>query len=104
MTAERDVHTVQAESEAAHDEPLPDDARGERRGRSVVQSVRLRQEDFADIERLAGEAGIPVSALIRGWILAGLTAERGTSLKDAIDHLASEAERLRRLAARSDVA
>lgn len=104
MGTERDVQIVQAESEAVRDEPLPADAAGERRGRSIVHSVRLHEEDFTQIERLAGEAGVPVGALIRGWILAGLRAERGTSLRDAIDHLASEAERLRRLAARTDVA
>jgi len=41
---------------------------------------------------------VPVSALIRGWVLTALAAERGTSLRDAIDHLAREAERPRRLA------
>lgn len=50
------------------------------------------------VERVQAES-VPVSALIRGWILAGLAAERGTSLRDAINHLAGEAERLRRLAA-----
>ena len=47
---------------------------------------------------------MPVGALIRGWVLAELAAERGTSLRDAIDHLAEEAQRLRRLAEISDVA
>lgn len=101
---ECDVHAVQAESEASRGQPLPESVKGERRGRSIVQSVRLHEEDFAEIERLASEGGIPVSALIRGWILEGLTAERSPSLRAAIDHLASEAERLRRLAARTDVA
>ncbi|NLE81027.1 MAG: hypothetical protein GX610_15875 [Rhodococcus sp.] len=104
MSAERDVLAVQEESEATHDQPLPEGTKGVRRGRSIVQSVRLHEDNFAEIERLADEAGVPVSALIRGWILEGLNAERGTSLRDAIDHLASEAERLRRLAARTDVA
>lgn len=104
MGAKRDVEVVQAESEATLDTPLPPTTRGERRGRSVVQSVRLPAEDFAEIERLADAAGVPISALIRGWVLSGLAAERGTSLRDAIEHLAGEAERLRRLAASSDVA
>ena len=38
MDARREVEVVQAESEATRDEPLPEDVR---RGRSVVQSVRL---------------------------------------------------------------
>jgi hypothetical protein len=104
MDAKRAVEIAQAESEATRELPLPDSARGERHGRSVVQSVRLPAEEFAEIERLAAQAGVPVGALIRGWVLAGLAAERGTSLRDAIEHLAEEAQRLRRLAAVSDVA
>jgi hypothetical protein len=100
----RAVKIAQAESEATINEPIREEARGARRGRSVVQSVRLPAEQFAEIERLAAEAGVPVGALIRGWVLAGLTAERSTSLRDAIEHLAADAERLRRLAAMSDVA
>ena len=83
---------------------LPEGTRGARRGRSVVQSVRLPAEEFAEIERIAAQAGVPVGVLIRGWVLAGLAVERGTSLRDAIEHLAEEAQRLRRLAAVSEVA
>ncbi|MGH3850757.1 MAG: hypothetical protein ACRDRT_13820, partial [Pseudonocardiaceae bacterium] len=60
MDAKRDVEMVQAESEDTRDQPLPSTARGERRGRSVVQSVRLPEDDFAEIERLASEAGVSV--------------------------------------------
>lgn len=104
MDAKRDVEIVQAESEDTRDTPLPRATGGERRGRSVVQSVRLPAEDLAEIERLARAADIPVSALIRGWVLSGLAAERGTSLRDAIERVAGEAERLRRLATSTDVA
>ena len=104
MDAKRAVEIAQAESEATRDEPIPEETRGERRGRSVVQSVRLPAEQFTEIERIAAQADLPVGALIRGWVLAGLAAERSTSLRDAIEHLAAEAERLRRLAAVSDVA
>jgi hypothetical protein len=104
MDAKRAVKMAQAESEATRDEPVPEGVKGERRGRSVVQSVRLPADDFAEIERIAAQAGVPVGALIRGWVLAGLGAERSTSLRGAIEHLAAEAERLRRLAEISDVA
>jgi predicted DNA-binding ribbon-helix-helix protein len=104
MDAKRAVEIAQAESEATRGQPLPEEVRGERRGRSVVQSVRLPAEEFAEIEHIAAQAGVPVGALIRGWVLTGLAAERGTSLRDAIEHLAEEAQRLRRLAAVSDVA
>jgi hypothetical protein len=76
MDARREVEVAQAESEATRDESLPEDVRGERRGRSVVQSVRLPAGQFAEIEQIAARAGVPVEALIRGWVLAGLAAER----------------------------
>ena len=104
MDAERAVEIAQSESEATLDRPVPEGMRSERRGRSVVQSVRLPAEQFGEIEQIAADAGVPVGALIRGWVLSGLAAERSTSLRDAIDHLAADAERLRRLAAISDVA
>jgi hypothetical protein len=104
MSAQHDVAAAQIESEATKDTPLPEHVRGQRRGRSVVQSVRLPEVEFADIERLAGELDVPVSALIRGWVLAGLADERSTSLRSAIDRLAGDADRLRRLAAKSAVA
>src|SRR5258705_6199092 len=104
MSAKREVEIVQAESEAARDTPLPVEVPGQRRGRSVVQSVRLPEREFAEIERIAGEAGIPVSALIRGWILGALAEERGTSLRAAIERLAEDADRLRRLAESNHVA
>lgn len=104
MSTKRDVEIVQAESEDSKDTPLPGHVRGQRHGRSVVQSVRLPEAEFADIERLAGELDVPVSALIRGWVLAGLADERSTSLRSAIERIAEDADRLRRLAASSDVA
>lgn len=104
MGAKSVVATVQAESEATMGQPLPDDAHGQLRGRSVVQSVRLREDDFAEIQEIAAKHGVPVGALIRGWVLAGLADERGTTLAGAIDRLVGDADRLRRLAASSGVA
>jgi hypothetical protein len=104
MDAKQEVERAQAESEATRDEPLPEHAKGERRGRSVVQSVRLPAEKFAAIEEVAARAGVPVSALIRGWVLQGLATEQGTSLRDGIERLAADADRLRRLAAASEEA
>ena len=104
MSAKHDVEAVQAESETSRNTPLPDHVQGQRRGRSVVQSVRLPEAEFADIERLAAELDVPVSALIRGWVLAGLADERSTSLRGAIERLAADADRLRRLAANNEIA
>ncbi len=104
MDAKQEIERIQVESEATRDEPLPEHVKGERRGRSVVQSVRLPAEAFAAIEEIAGRVGVPVSALIRGWVLQGLAAEQGTSLRDGIERLAADADRLRRLAAANQVA
>jgi hypothetical protein len=104
MEAKQEVERAQAESEAARDEPLPEHVKGERKGRSVVQSVRLPAEVFVAIEEIAARAGVPVSALIRGWILQGLATEEGMSLREGIERLAADADRLRRLAAASEVA
>jgi len=95
------IKAAQAESEATRDEPYPPGSpEGERPGRaqSVVQSVRLPADAMAEIEAIAGRHDVPVGALIRGWVLAALAAERGESLTDAVDQLVSDAERVRRLA------
>jgi hypothetical protein len=104
MSAKQDVELVQVESDASIDTALPAAVHGQHRGRSVVQSVRLPEDDFADIQKIAAQHDIPVGALIRGWVLAGLADERGTSLAGAIEKLAGDADRLRRLAATSGVA
>jgi hypothetical protein len=57
MNAKRAVEIAQAESEATRELPLPEGARGEWHGRSVVQSVRLPAVEFAGIERIAAQTG-----------------------------------------------
>lgn len=97
---EDQIEKIQDESEATRDEPYPPDTTGERpgRSRSVVQSVRLPADEFAEIEELARAADVPVSALIRGWVLAGLAEDRDATLADAVERLAADVDRVRRLA------
>lgn len=99
-----EVAAAQTESESTRDDPYPADVtaptRPNRRG-SVVQSVRLPAEEFAVIEEIARAAGAPVSAMIRAWVLDALAAERNATLSDAVERLASDVERVRRLAARN---
>jgi len=104
MDIEREIKAIQQESEATKETSLPPDAVGEQRGRSVVRSVRLPEAEYEAIERVAEDLEVPVSALMRGWVLQGLAHERGMSLRGAIDRVISEAERLRRIAHRDDVA
>lgn len=104
MDIERRVRAIQQESDAVKDLPLPDDAVGEPRGRSVVRSVRLPEAEYAEIEQLAQQLDVPVSALMRGWVLQGLAEERDLSLRGAIERVLGEADRLRRIARQDDVA
>ena len=83
---------------------MPEQVKGERKVRSGVQSVRLPAEAFATIEEIAARAGVLVSALIRGWVLQGLATEEGTSLRAGIERLAADTDRLRGLAAASEIA
>ena len=69
-----------------------------------MHSARLPAEEFTEIERLAAQAGCRSGHRSAAGVLAGLPAERGTSLRDAIEHLAEEAQRQGRLAAVSDAA
>lgn len=94
------IKQVQDESETTREEPYPPGATGERpgRSRSVVQSVRLPADEFAAIEDLARTADVPVSALIRGWVLAALAEDRDTTLADAVERLAADVDRVRRFA------
>ena len=104
MDIERRIRVIQQESDATKDLPLPDDAVGERRGRSVVMSVRLPETEYAEIEQLAQQLDVPVSVLMRGWMLQGLAEERDLSLRGAIERVLGEADRLLRIAHQDDVA
>src|SRR5699024_6486072 len=96
MDIERRIRVIQQESDATKDLPLPDDAVGERRGGAVVRSVRVPETEYAEIEQLAQQLDVPVSVLMRGWMLQGLAEERDLSLRGAIERVLGEADRLRR--------
>jgi hypothetical protein len=65
-----------AEAEAAQ---VPEDVKGERRnrGRSVMFSIRLNPDEVAELERYAGQRGLPARTLARAWILTRLREETG---------------------------
>jgi hypothetical protein len=70
---------IAAEGAAAEEEQLPEGAIGERRnlGRSVMFSIRLNPNELAELERYAGQRGLPARTLARAWILACLHEETG---------------------------
>ncbi len=86
-----------AASERSRDEGPSD--RATRRGgtRSVVYSVRLTPEETSTIQRIADDAGIPASALVREWVLRGLGAETGaTTIDRLMKALSRDVDQLRR--------
>ena len=97
---EATITSVQDESETTRDDAYPEGTVGHRpgRARSVVQSVRLPTEAMERIEAIAREHDVPVSALIRGWVLAGLAGEQDDSLEAAVERLRADVERVQRLA------
>lgn len=84
-------------SEATRDEPISEHAVRKGSTRSVVYSVRLTPEQTDEIQRIADEAGIPASGLVRDWVLQGLAAEQSTdSPESLVEALARDVDRLRR--------
>ncbi len=67
--------------------------------KSVPVAVRLAPEDVAALEALADQLDVPVSSLLRGWILAALSAQREESVLTALDRISADVQRLRELVA-----
>lgn len=88
------------ESERTRDTPLREDARGIRKNRaaSSVYSLRLPNDVIAELNALADQLDLPVSALIRGFILDGLAARNDSDLGSALDRLERDVLEIRRKA------
>jgi hypothetical protein len=92
-----------AASEATRDQPLSARAIRRGQGRSVVYSVRLTPEQTDEIQRIAEDAGVPASSLVRDWVVEGLAAERGAATLDSlVDNLSRDVDKLRRSVARRE--
>ncbi len=92
-----------AASEASRDEALSERAVRKGKSRSVVYSVRLTPEQTDEIQRIADEAGVPASSLVRDWVVDGLAAERGSATLDSlVDTLSRDVDKLRRSIARRE--
>jgi hypothetical protein len=83
-------------SERTRDEPLSERAARKRQTRSVVYSIRLTPEQTQQIQRIAAAADVPATALVRGWVLQGLAAEREGSVEQTVEALSRDVARLRR--------
>ena len=93
------VETVAAEADATADEAMPAGVRPTRPNRTVTVATRLTVADADAVEKMAAQLDVPVSALLRGWIMAGLTASRDETVGSAIDRLSADVQRLRQLVA-----
>jgi hypothetical protein len=82
-------------SERTRDEPLSDQATRKRDTQSVVYSIRLTPGQIEEIQRLAAETGVLATALVRGWVLQGLLAEREGSVEQTVEALSMNVARLR---------
>jgi hypothetical protein len=92
-----------AASEVSRDQPLSERALRKGKSRSVVYSVRLTSEQTDEIQRIADEAGIPASALVRDWVVEGLARERDTATLDSlVDTLSRDVDKLRQSVARHE--
>jgi len=68
-------------------------------GKTVTVATRVSPEHLAAIEALAGQLDVPVLALLRGWILAGLNARKEETVQTAIERLSADVQRLREIVA-----
>lgn len=90
-------------AELHRDDPVPADAHATRpnRAKSAMFSLRLNPDELAGVHDLAGERGVPASALVRGWIVQRLAAERNvpTDTAAVVERLEADVRTLRRLVA-----
>jgi hypothetical protein len=93
------VEQIAAESDRTADQPMPAGATSTRPNKSVTVATRVSPEDLLAIEALASQLDVPVSALVRGWVLAGLNAGKAESLATALDRITADVQRLRELVA-----
>lgn len=93
------VEQIAAEADSTRDKPMPPGARATKPNRSVPVAVRLAPEDVAAIESLAQRLEVPMSSLLRGWIINALAAQRDETVTSAIDRIAADVQRLREIVA-----
>lgn len=93
------VEQIAAEADATAEDVMPAGVVATRPNKSVPIAVRLGPEDVAAIEALAERLDVPVSALLRGWILAALNPKREESVTTALDRITADVQRLRELVA-----
>lgn len=67
---------LREESERTREAPYPAGARPTRPNRSKVYSIRLSEEEQAQVQQVADAKHLPASTLVRSWILDRLNQEK----------------------------
>ncbi|MDQ6938143.1 MAG: hypothetical protein M3140_10605 [Actinomycetota bacterium] len=93
------VEQIAAEADATAGQPMPAGTVWSKPNKTVTVATRVSPEHLAAIEALAAQLEVPVAALVRGWILAGLNARQDETVQSAIERLSSDVQRLRELVA-----
>jgi len=93
------VEQIAAEAEATAGQPMPAGTVWSKPNKTVTVATRVSPEHLGAIEALAARLDVPVAALVRGWILAGLNARQDETVQSAIERLSSDVQRLRELVA-----
>ncbi len=93
------IEQVAVEADTTLDRPMPTGITPTRPNKSVPVAVRLSPDDVAAIEALAAKLDVPMSSLLRGWILDALAAGRDESIATALDRVTADVQRLRELVA-----
>ena len=91
-----EVKAIQADSERLAREPVSDSAEYRALHDTTTVALRLNRSDADAISDLASAQGIPVSTLLRGWVLAGLHHEQGDSVGATLSELEQGIRRLRK--------
>lgn len=97
VNTEKLVERIAEETDVTRDDPMPVGTAATRPNKSVPVAVRLAPEDVAAIEALAAQLDVPISTLLRGWILGALNAKREESIATALDRVTADIQRLREL-------
>jgi hypothetical protein len=97
--AEQLVEQIAAEADATQDQPMSVDATPTKAHKTITVATRLTAADVAEIEAIADRLDVPVSALLRGWIVAGLAGCKEDSVTTALDRLSADVQRLREIVA-----
>lgn len=93
------VEQIAAEADATVGQSMPPGTVWSKPNKTVTVATRVSPEHLAAIEALAAGLDVPVAALVRGWILAGLNARQDETVQSAIERLSSDVQRLRELVA-----